>query len=181
MAAPTNKVCRHCSVALIPEVNWTAGNIKSCSNICRDCKKEKSIEWNRKSGIIARKRSIRYSAKWRQKQKEKNAQYWKANPERRAWHTYKTNAVKRGIIFKLSFEEFVAFRGEPCFYCGNTVLTESGIGVDRFDNSFGYFAHNVVSCCSICNWMKSNLSVGDFINQCKKIVEHTQNVSTSKP
>jgi hypothetical protein len=75
-------------------------------------------------------------------------------------------AKKRGIAFTLTFEEFNAFWKQPCAYCGYEIFT---VGLDRVDNARGYEAGCVVSCCSICNAMKSDLPKDKFIAMCRAI------------
>ena len=80
---------------------------------------------------------------------------------------YRNVAKKRSINFKLSEEEFSNFWNCKCTYCDDLINT---IGLDRIDSSKGYQIDNVVSCCRICNVMKSDLSKDDFMNQINKIV-----------
>ena len=84
------------------------------------------------------------------------------------WVVYKDGANKRGIKWELTFEQFMIFWQKPCYYCGDEIKT---IGLDRIDNTKGYSIDNVVSCCSICNYMKLNNSQDEFIEHCKKIVK----------
>lgn len=60
----------------------------------------------------------------------------------------------------------MTFWNQPCSYCGSEIKT---IGIDRVDNSIGYSMNNSVSCCIICNRMKRNYKVEEFINHCKKV------------
>ena len=89
------------------------------------------------------------------------------------------NAGKRGLTFDLNKEQFKALVFSNCYYCGavpNQVrkrATANGIcvynGIDRLDNSKGYIISNCVSCCKLCNSMKSKLSKEDFLQHIKKI------------
>jgi len=80
---------------------------------------------------------------------------------------YKRGAKNRGIIFAISFDEYIALCwGVICHYCGEVNETH---GMDRVDNSKGYILENLVSCCQICNWMKRDLGLKDFIAHCHKI------------
>lgn len=66
------------------------------------------------------------------------------------------------------------FWKKPCHYCGYAIFT---IGLDRIDNSDGYRIGNVVSCCSLCNRSKNNLSAEKFISQCAQVaIRHAPNV-----
>lgn len=83
----------------------------------------------------------------------------------------------------ISIEKYLKTVSEPCYYCGNTGEKEVIIktknsenkifkynGIDRLDNELGYVNNNIVSCCSICNYMKGQLSVNQFVNKCQDIV-----------
>jgi len=95
-----------------------------------------------------------------------SSQYY-ATPASR-FGAYKRNAGYRGHVFSLTWEEFKGFWGKSCTFCGSSIQT---IGLDRIDSKVGYVLGNVVSCCWICNKMKSDLPQDVFISQCKKISE----------
>jgi hypothetical protein len=90
-------------------------------------------------------------------------------------------AKKRGLSFKLTEEQFYVITSQPCHYCGKppslTRRTSNGKseftynGVDRVNNSVGYELSNCVPCCRWCNIAKNNVSVEDFIENCKKVAE----------
>lgn len=50
-------------------------------------------------------------------------------------------------------------------------------GIDRIDSSHGYTKDNIVTCCKICNKMKMDMSLDNFIEQIYKIKEHYINTS----
>ncbi len=50
--------------------------------------------------------------------------------------------------------------GQDCAYCG--VGPGPFNGIDRTDNSLGYFTANVISCCATCNNAKGTMSVTTF-------------------
>lgn len=98
---------------------------------------------------------------------------------------YKDNARKRNLSFELSIGEFKNLIFADCFYCGNSPQLSkfagqknrrdrflSYNGIDRIDNVAGYFANNCVSCCSICNAAKSDLSFDDFKNWIQRLVKY---------
>ena len=91
---------------------------------------------------------------------------------------YKCNARERGIEWNLSDSKFIKIIHEDCYYCGekptlrkarNIKTTKYVNGIDRIDSSKGYSDDNCVSCCSMCNLMKNNYSVYDFLNHINKI------------
>jgi len=101
---------------------------------------------------------------------------------------YKKNAIKRGLIFELSYEDFILLTSNNCSYCGNppvglykTNIEKKGRsissynynGIDIIDNNIGYTFENSVACCKYCNNAKSNLSIGYFISwalRCSQVI-----------
>src|SRR5207244_1875549 len=69
-----------------------------------------------------------------------------------------------------------------CFFCGDdpsSVMDHLGTngaftynGLDRLDGVKGYVKHNVVSCCSTCNWMKGSMTALEFKQVIIKIHRH---------
>lgn len=90
----------------------------------------------------------------------------KNNPLKHNFGAYKTNAKAKGLIFAITLNEFMEIVEKPCYYCGG-----EGYGIDRLDNSMGYLKGNIVSCCSMCNYMKNAYTEEDFISQCIKIAK----------
>ena len=67
----------------------------------------------------------------------------------------KNLAKRRELTWNIPFETYVDLLTEKCHYCGSG-LNETGIGLDRKNNKFGYDLGNVVSCCGLCNITKSD-------------------------
>ena len=95
---------------------------------------------------------------------------------------YSDGAAGRDIQFALSLEEFTRLLLADCAYCGShpnreiksryqSVLVN---GIDRLDNTYGYFPVNCVSCCTTCNYMKRTVSRNEFIAHCGKVVRHSR-------
>lgn len=82
---------------------------------------------------------------------------------------YKTNAKDRNLSFNLTFEKFVSYWQQPCYYCGDRIKT---IGLDRVDNKKGYTKDNIVPCCEWCNKMKWIYTREEFLEHCKKVINH---------
>lgn len=82
---------------------------------------------------------------------------------------YKYKAIGRGLEWSLSKAEFACLWGKSCWYCGSAVET---IGIDRLDNSKGYFIQNVMPCCKTCNWMKQQMTHKQFYCHIRKIIDH---------
>jgi hypothetical protein len=94
----------------------------------------------------------------------------------------------RNITNALTFDDFLEFtKINNCYYCGNKIIWNehnfrssnknfyNGYNLDRKNNSIGYEKNNCVACCEICNYMKRMMSVEDFINHCKNIVNNQKN------
>jgi len=82
----------------------------------------------------------------------------------------RVNAKARKLEFSITLEQVEALHEEGCIYCGENV---KGRGFDRVDNNKGYTIDNIVPCCGLCNWMKKDLTVEDFIEHCKKIIKNS--------
>lgn len=104
------------------------------------------------------------------------------------YYTYKLHATERNLAFDLDTNQFRRLTQGNCFYCGdkpNALFKPKSPnggylsnGVDRTDNSIGYTVENSVTCCRVCNQMKSDRSYEDFITQCWKITRgHKPSVS----
>ena len=88
---------------------------------------------------------------------------------------YKRHALSRGYDWMLSRLDVERIIIMPCHYCGsppgNRKKTKNSIGcgmlysgIDRIDNTKGYFPENVVPACSLCNYAKSNTTIEEFKN-----------------
>lgn len=107
---------------------------------------------------------------------------------KRNYNNYKTKIEthhmksSKQIKFKLSFEEFDELVHGDCVYCGNAPTfplrfkndfknreIEYFNGIDRIDSNQDYTKENCVSCCSMCNRMKSDFNKDEFLNHIDKI------------
>jgi hypothetical protein len=104
------------------------------------------------------------------------------SPLRRMYRSYKWNAKKGSLNFELSLEQFYEFTQKICYWCETVPLQQlktirgndsSHIliynGIDRLNSDLGYSLGNCVPCCGICNKMKMDLSVSDFLKSIEKI------------
>jgi len=66
------------------------------------------------------------------------------------WLKGKSIAKKRGLTWEISEDEYIRLSSEKCHYCSDD-LPNTGIGLDRMDNNYGYVGTNVVPCCTTCN------------------------------
>jgi hypothetical protein len=105
---------------------------------------------------------------------------------------YKVDAKKRNLYFELTKDDIRKFSVGNCYYCGAAPSSEhyaspirknprnssNGTytynGIDRLDNTKGYSLENCVSCCSLHNFMKSDLPLDVFINACRQVSDRFQ-------
>ena len=96
--------------------------------------------------------------------------------------TYISGAKNRGLEFTLSDNKFDELISGDCVYCGahpseyqsdkkfnKTDEIFKRNGIDRIDSNKGYTDYNCVSCCEMCNRMKSDYTVQDFIGHIENI------------
>ena len=88
-----------------------------------------------------------------------------------AFEYLKYGAVKRGLTVSITFEQFVDIVHKPCVYCGY-YAEESVLGIDRIDSNRNYVIENCVSCCGVCNIMKSDHPLQYFLDHISKIAAH---------
>jgi len=81
----------------------------------------------------------------------------------------KSQAKIRGKEFNLTKEYVEPLFKAPCYYCGDK--TES-LNLDRVDNSKGYVIGNVVSCCNMCNRIKSTMTLDEMLIHINKIINN---------
>lgn len=107
----------------------------------------------------ARIRSREQRTKHYENRLQQDRNSWK-KPKRR-FNKAKREAVKRGLEFTLTLEDYNKLIVLPChFQCGNPVSI-AGSGLDRLDNLKGYTLENSVPCCPICNPVKGAFVTGD--------------------
>lgn len=102
----------------------------------------------------------------------------------RAFRRYKQGAKEREYEFHITFEEFLEIISKDCYYCASKPKKYSDEsyernGIDRMDNSKGYTLNNVVTCCSICNRLKMDLSYDDFKLWIGKVYTNLTNKSST--
>ena len=96
------------------------------------------------------------------------------------WQMYKHDAKRRGLEFHITKEQFRELSQKNCYYCGAVPYQKveqksyNGFayynGLDRVNNSIGYFIDNIVTCCWVCNNMKAQMSKDQFLAHISKIV-----------
>ena len=138
---------------------------------CSKCKAIKPItEFNRDNrfGYRSECKKCRYrNLEWEKQSRIKNATKIKLLRQRYNssvkgnFMLIKGEAVKRKIPFNLTLADYTKLWDKSCYYCGITVKTR---GIDRIDNTKGYFSDNIVRCCQKCNSRKRTKTIDKFLN-----------------
>ncbi len=114
-----------------------------------------------------------YAQNFRVLHPEKGEEY---NQQRRTntctkWKALKLSASYRDIQVCEEEEQVIAQKFKlPCNYCGYKDETNLN-GVDRLDNTGVYSNENTVPCCSVCNRIKGDLTLGRFLGHVSDIVK----------
>jgi len=70
-------------------------------------------------------------------------------------------SAHRGLEFGLTEQQYISLINNLCYYCdnnfGSTFENMTGVGLDRLNNSKGYFLENVVPCCTKCNVIRNDI------------------------
>ena len=100
-------------------------------------------------------------------------------------HSYKGRAIKSGLDFEITRDQFKELSQKHCHYCGVPPTSTLSIknrksgkdvssftynGLDRKNSSLGYTYDNVVTCCGTCNHAKHTMSYDDFIAWLDRVV-----------
>ena len=134
-------------------------------------KREKQQHWREAN----RDKYNSYMREWTRKNAERlkpirNYYYNNRLSLRVRFNRLNIGAQSRNHIIEITLDEFSKLVAEPCMYCGESKLRR---GIDRVDNKKGYTKDNSVPCCKLCNYMKRNISVEDFLLHIKKINKHS--------
>lgn len=108
-------------------------------------------------------------------------------PLRQTYRRLARQAAERNLDVKLYFPQYLSLVRLPCYYCGlepsnvarhsrGTLLVKYS-GVDRLDNTKGYYPENCVPCCRHCNRAKSDLSEADFLQWIQRLIKRYTNVN----
>lgn len=118
---------------------------------------------------------------------------------KRGFQILKNGAKSRGLIVEIDLEDFITFSQMPCHWCGKPPYDKRYLysrrrysrgedadefaymsGIDRIDSALGYTLTNSVSCCTMCNKMKTDFSAEEFLRKVVEIYEHrTKNGNSS--
>ena len=152
---------------------------RASTYLCRcDCGKEKMI---RTQALTDGVQTTCGCHSWGYKRKLKDPAFVSC------YNLYKNRSKKIKREFKLTHDEFRVLTQQDCYYCGCKPFGVQNVnpkykvrehnvpepyifnGLDRIDSSKGYTIDNVVACCKVCNWMKSDMSQQEFIDHCNRI------------
>jgi hypothetical protein len=139
---------------------------------CPNCKTE---DWKFSNTLMGKK----YPCKRCYDKSMRREDFWPA--VKKAFISIRSNARARGIEVGLSEKDYFKIATNECFYCGIPPQEKPAPkdwqpsvflhGLDRVDNSKGYFVENCVSCCYQCNWSKRDLSLEDWKGWISRIME----------
>jgi len=79
-------------------------------------------------------------------------------------------------IWKLTDEYAMFLFKSPCYYCGKVPHEKNWNGIDRKKNNECYTTKNSRSCCKLCNMMKETYDADFFIEHCRNIARHNNNI-----
>lgn len=176
------KICEHikCNAREQLEEDFIDCN-GNLSNNCFRCRYtgnfySRMSRLNKKDDINHREKIIQQQRDWRINNPDKCIKY---NDNRRIDTRSKIkdyiskceNDLKsHKITFDLLFDEAEEYCLSDCYWCGYCPENKQQInGIDRIDNTKGYYPDNCVPCCADCNIMKGEALVDNFIKRCKHL------------
>lgn len=172
------KTCSKCNIAK-PITNFYRDNrtpegyrtiCKTCTNADNNSREGNYREYRKQYRKTAKYKAIKQQYYISNKELIlANNRQWRTQTLSGRFHVYKKNAADREISWDLSISDFSKFWKLPCTYCGTNIET---IGLDRVDSKHGYTLTNVVSCCTVCNMMKLDLTRDEFLCKVKEIARH---------
>ena len=165
----TTKICYKCRTKKDRDMFTVQLHHKDgLASWCKDCTNSRNRAKHARNPELGRQKSRQWRAKPGVREVERaRAMLYDKTPHR-MFLKLRARAKHIGRSFDLTFDQFMFFWQKPCSYCGDAIQT---VGLDRIDNSKGYIQYNVAACCGLCNHMKYNLSLHDFLVRCKKITE----------
>jgi hypothetical protein len=185
--------CTNCKCWRIPSdyIGKAGGIVKRCLKCREKDKKRKELPENRNK-TNKRQNEKKYYQTYRINKKKENeeeflkhnaemAKIWRNNNKEHLtkWRTQnfasrfggiKQQAQKKNIIWNDNMTDELCFKmmTSNCFYCG-FLSNDTLNGIDRMDSSQNYEIKNCVSCCKICNFIKTCLDPLTFIKRCRHI------------
>lgn len=176
-----------------------SASCKDCQREQRKRRKDKIDQWFEENQERVKEQQKKYSKEHAEEKraynqankeyfKQKRKEYEQENinkvrEQRQRYRTsvkgrykkYEREANERNLKFELTIDEFNEITKQPCFYCGEFGKEQDGVqynGVDRINSIDGYSVSNCVPCCEMCNRMKLDYDLHDFLEHIKKITIH---------
>ena len=144
------RTCRHCEKVLLVSAFYT--NAGKPDSYCKCCRILVDKQLNSKSSA-SRMRSLLTAARTRARNSH--------------WDFNLTKDFLLGLWGK---QEGRCYYSEVALtFDGNRAVT--ALSIDRIDSTRGYTTDNVVLCCRLVNEMKSNQTIEDFVERCRRIVK----------
>jgi hypothetical protein len=199
MGDADTKKCSNCSRNPQPLSEFVGkfGPAKTCKS-CRDKGKKSDTvrreDPEKREEKNARGRDMKYYQAYRERKREEDFEGYRANINevRKDWYeenkehmrdwskknvnsrldASKRSADKRGYDWYLSDEYAKELMTSECHYCGLLDLGVRVNGIDRVDNTLGYWPSNTVSCCKLCNYFKKDYTLEQFLGHAKRITEY---------
>jgi len=161
------KKCSTCKEEKLLEDFYKQGNRLMAS--CRECIKIRTKKWaanHIKENKAAKKKYLELNV---EKRKDAVRKY-NLRPEAKYRRCKSRHIKKFPNQPLLTLSEYKSIISNKCFYCDSD-LPLIGTGVDRVDSSIGYISGNVVACCTICNFIKSNTTLEELKIRLPKILK----------
>lgn len=161
------------------EIGYVDTNVVACCSVCNIMKHEHTVENFIK--IVTYLLTINFYIEGSPNENDK--QLFKFS-QSALFSRFLGDAKKKNKAVEITESMYQNIIGQPCNYCKNTCYLQNNIGargIDRIDSMYGYIPGNIVPCCSTCNYMKSNLSVGNFFGQLLSIYNfYVLNIETNE-
>lgn len=85
---------------------------------------------------------------------------------------YQRRAMKKGLDFTITKDDFAQITSQPCYVCGKMGDSNHKTGIDRFDSSLGYVLENCRPCCGECNVAKKKYDHAAFMDKLVNIFHY---------
>jgi hypothetical protein len=135
--------------------NWERGCFEIIGLDIKTCSKCRNLEKN-KENTHKNSRCLECYETYNKVEQNRASK----DPLLRKLYDYKSSASKRNINWNLTDKEAMEYFKNKCHYCTKLVGYN---GIDRIDSKKNYSKENCVSCCKLCNIMKSNYNLQKFL------------------
>ncbi len=140
------------------------------------CKKCKSA-YDRKFKTSPKGRAV-VNASMRRYYHYHRHEWWETKPVRMRFRSILHGARRRKQCDLVEDDLLLLWEKQHgrCAYCGTEMTYERGgrkpttVSIDRIDSSEGYTVSNVVLACTACNLGKGQMTVEEFLEHCRRVV-----------